>query len=32
MRERVSVYGGEIDAGPQAGGGYRLRAKLPLTT
>jgi signal transduction histidine kinase len=31
MRERVSVYGGELDAGPQAGGGYRLRAKLPLT-
>jgi signal transduction histidine kinase len=31
MRERVSVYGGELDAGPQTGGGYRLRAKLPLT-
>ena len=30
MRERVTVYGGELDAGPQAGGGYRLRAKLPL--
>jgi signal transduction histidine kinase len=30
MRERVSVYGGELDAGPQAGGGYRLHAKLPL--
>lgn len=32
MRERVSVYGGELDAGPQQGGGYRLRAKLPLTS
>jgi signal transduction histidine kinase len=31
MRERVSVYGGELDAGPQTGGGYRLRAKLPLS-
>jgi signal transduction histidine kinase len=32
MRERVSVYGGELDAGPQTGGGYRLRAKLPLSS
>jgi signal transduction histidine kinase len=32
MRERVSVYGGELDAGPQPGGGFRLRAKLPLTS
>jgi signal transduction histidine kinase len=30
MRERVSVYGGELDAGPQHDGGYRLRAKLPF--
>jgi signal transduction histidine kinase len=30
MRERVSVYGGELEAGPRAGGGFRLRAKLPV--
>jgi signal transduction histidine kinase len=30
MRERVSVYGGELDAGPQPTGGYRLRARLPV--
>jgi signal transduction histidine kinase len=31
MRERVSVYGGELEAGPKAGGGFRLRARLPVT-
>jgi signal transduction histidine kinase len=31
MRERVSVYGGELDAGPRPEGGYRLRATLPVT-
>ncbi len=30
MRERVSVYGGELEAGPLAEGGYRLRARLPV--
>jgi len=29
MRERVTVYGGELDAGPRADGGFELRARLP---
>lgn len=32
MRERVSVYGGELDAGPQADGGYAVRVRLPYAS
>jgi signal transduction histidine kinase len=31
MRERISVYGGELEAGPLAGGGFRLRARIPVS-
>jgi signal transduction histidine kinase len=30
MRERVSVFGGEMTAGPVPGGGFAVRVRLPL--
>lgn len=30
MRERVAVYSGELSAGPDPDGGFRLRVRLPL--
>jgi signal transduction histidine kinase len=29
LRERVSLYGGELDAGGQPGGGWQVRARFP---
>jgi signal transduction histidine kinase len=31
LRERLALYGGELEAGPAPDGGWRMRAVLPLT-
>jgi signal transduction histidine kinase len=31
MRERATALGGTLDAGPAPGGGFRVRAVLPLS-
>jgi signal transduction histidine kinase len=32
IRERVALFGGELEAGPVAGGGFVVRCRFPLTT
>jgi signal transduction histidine kinase len=31
IRERVALFGGELEAGPKAGGGFVVRCRFPLT-
>ena len=31
MRERVALYGGQLRTGPRPGGGFEVRAHIPLT-
>jgi signal transduction histidine kinase len=32
MRQRVELFGGELDTGPRPGGGYAVRARLPTSS